>query len=115
MVPRPGGGGADIKCNSPFNNRSQEQIESIDTYVTALRALAKTCEFGTLKDHLIRDRIVCGVRENAFRRKLLQKTGLTLSKYVDICRVAEATSAQLKKMAPSQQDAVGAYIWAWSY
>ena len=59
-----------------FNNRSQEQTESIDTYVTALRALAETCEFGTLKDHLIRDRIVCGVRENAVRRKLffLRKT-----------------------------------------
>ncbi|XP_022791986.1 uncharacterized protein LOC111331190 [Stylophora pistillata] len=48
-----------------FNNSSQEQTESIDTYMTALRALAETCEFGTLRDHLIRDRIVCGVRENA--------------------------------------------------
>ena len=86
-----------------FNNRSQEQIESIDMYVTALRALAETCKFGTLKDHLIRDRIVCGVRENAVRRKLLQESGLTLSKCVDICRAAEATSAQLKEMAPSQQ------------
>ena len=71
--------------------------------MTALRALAETCEFGTLKDHLIRDRIVCGVQENAVRRKLLQESGLTLSKCVDICRAAEATSAQLKEMAPSQQ------------
>ena len=84
-----------------FNNRSQEQTETIDTYVTALRALAETCKFGTLKDHLIRDRIVCGVRENAVRRKLLQESGLTLSKCVDICRAAEATSAQLKEMASS--------------
>ena len=30
-----------------FNNHSQEQTESIDTYVTTLRALAETCEFGT--------------------------------------------------------------------
>ena len=86
-----------------MNNRSQEQTESIDTYVTALQALAETCKFGTLKDHLIRDRIVCGVRENAVRRKLLQESGLTLSKCVDICRAVEATSAQLKEMAPSQQ------------
>ena len=85
-----------------FNNRLQEQTESIDTYVNALRALADTCEFGTLKDHLIRDRIVCGVRENAVRRKLLQESALTLSKCVDICRAAEATSAQLKEMASCQ-------------
>ena len=45
---------------------------------------------------------MCGVRENAVRRKLLQESGLTLSKCVDICRAAEATSAQLKEMAPSQ-------------
>ena len=57
-----------------FNNRSQEQTESIDTYVNALRALAETCEFGTLKDHLIHHRIVCGVRDNAVRRKLLQES-----------------------------------------
>ena len=35
-----------------FNNHSQEQTESIDKYVTAWRALAETCEFGTFKDHL---------------------------------------------------------------
>ena len=67
--------------------------------LNALRSLANTCEFGTLKDNLIRDRIVGDVRENAVRRKLLQESALTLSKSVDICRAAEATSAQLKEMA----------------
>ena len=70
--------------------------------MNALRALADTCGFGTLKDHLIRDRIVCGVRDNAVRRKLVQESALTLSKCVDICRAAEATTAQLKEMAPCQ-------------
>ena len=85
-----------------FNNHSQEQAESIDTYVTTLRALAETCEFGTLKDDLLRDRIVCGVRDKGIRRKLLQESGLTLSKCVDICRANEAAAAQLKDMAPGQ-------------
>lgn len=84
-----------------FNNRVQEQAESIDTYITTLRALAETRDFGTLKDDLIRERIVCGVRENSILRKLLQESGLTLSKCVDICRANEATAAQLKDMAPS--------------
>ena len=86
-----------------FNNRSQEQTESMDAYVNALRALAETCNFGALKDQLIRDRIVCGVRDNAVRRKLLQESKLALEKCVDICRAAEATSAQLKEMAPNRQ------------
>ena len=85
-----------------FNNRSQVQAESIDTYITTLRALAETCEFETLKDDPIRDRVVCGVRENSIRRKLPQESGLILSKCVDICRANEATAAQLKDMAPTQ-------------
>ena len=65
--------------------------------MTALRALAETCEFGILKDHLFRDRIVCGVRENAVRRKILQESGLSWSNCVDIYQAAEATSPQLKE------------------
>jgi len=55
-----------------------------------------------LKDDLTRDRIVCRVRDNGIRRKLLQESGLTLSKCVDICRANEATAAQRKDMAPNQ-------------
>ena len=85
-----------------FNNRSQEQSESIDAYLTALRVLAETCEFTELKDSLIRYRIVCGAKDNAVRQKLLQESGLTLKKCIDMCRAAEATAAQLKVMAASQ-------------
>ena len=64
--------------------------------------LAETCEVGTLKDDLIRNKVVCGVRENTIRRRLLQESGLSLSKCVDIFRANEATAAQLKVMASSQ-------------
>ena len=74
-----------------FNNRSQEANESIDAYTTALRTLAETCEFGSLKDDLIRDRLVCGIRDNGQRKKLLQEPKLTLEKCLDSCRAAEAT------------------------
>ena len=79
-----------------LNNRKQETHESIDVYATALRALAATCEFGVLKDEMIRDRLVCGITENNVRRKLLQEPKLSLEKCLVICRSAEATSAHLK-------------------
>ena len=55
------------KCNETyeryvFNRRDQESYESVDGYVTALRKLAKTCNYGTLADSLIRDRIVVGIK-----------------------------------------------------
>ncbi|XP_046573846.1 uncharacterized protein K02A2.6-like [Haliotis rubra] len=40
-----------------FNKRNQEHFESVDTYVATLRTLAKTCNYGTLEDSLIRDRM----------------------------------------------------------
>ena len=82
----------------------QEQAESIDTFITTLRAFAKTCDFGTLKDDLICDRIVCSVRENGIGRKLLQVSGLTLLKCVDICRANEATAAKLKQTQSTKKE-----------
>ena len=81
-----------------FNNRSQESDESIDAYTTALRTLAETCEFGSLKEDLIRDRLVCGIRDNSLRKKLLQEPKLTLDKCLDSCRAAEATKLQMQAM-----------------
>ncbi|XP_046569481.1 uncharacterized protein K02A2.6-like [Haliotis rubra] len=40
-----------------FNKRNQEHFESVDTYAATLRTLAKTCNYGTLEDSLIRDRM----------------------------------------------------------
>ena len=71
--------------------------------MNALRALAETCGLGALKDQLIRDRIECGVHDNAVRRKLLWESKLALEKCVDICHAAKATFAQLKEMEPNQK------------
>ena len=44
-----------------FNIRRQEQGESMEAFITALHKLAETCEFGALREELIRDRIVGGI------------------------------------------------------
>ena len=61
-----------------FNQRVQESSESFDSFLTALRTLAKTCNFNTMQDRMIRDRIVVGIRDNGTRKKLLAESGLTL-------------------------------------
>ena len=55
-----------------FTTRAQESGESIDTYLSSLRALAKTCNYETLEDILIRDRMVIDIRDEGTRKKLLQ-------------------------------------------
>ena len=64
--------------------------------MTAIHTLADTCEFGAIKEELIRDRIVCGISDNAVQKKLLQEACLPLEQCLNICRAAKAANSQLK-------------------
>ena len=77
-----------------FNTRSQCDGETTDQYFTDLKTKAQTCEFGELKDSLIRDRIVCGIHCDKTRSRLLREPDLMLQKAVDICRANETTSSK---------------------
>ena len=79
-----------------FNTRNQQAGENIDAYVTDLKNKASLCEFSTLKDSLIRDRIVCGIRSDEVRARLLRDPDLTSVKAIDACRAAETSQTQLK-------------------
>ena len=78
-----------------FNTRIQGSDEHIDSYVTELRKLAKSCEFGILHDSLIKDRIVCGISSAEVNARLLNEDDLTLEKTINICRTAELSKTQL--------------------
>ena len=56
-----------------FNSAVQKAGETVDQFVLRLRQLSDTCEFGTLKDSLIRDRLVIGTKDEAGHERLLRK------------------------------------------
>ena len=56
-----------------FNSRMQYPGESIDKYITDLRLKVKTCEYGTMADEMIKDRIVVGVHSDIVRGRLLRE------------------------------------------
>ncbi|XP_026669243.1 uncharacterized protein LOC113464324 [Ceratina calcarata] len=60
-----------------FNSRVQQADES-NTFVTALYTSASTCEFGALKEELIRDSIVIGTRDTKTSERLQLIADLTL-------------------------------------
>ena len=70
--------------------------ENIDAYVTDLKNKASLCEFSTLKDSLIRDRIVCGIRSGEVKARLLRDPDLTLEKAINACWAAETSQTQMK-------------------
>jgi len=87
-----------------FNTHNQHSDETIDQYVTDLRKKAQMCEFHNLKDGLIHDRIVCGIKCDKIRSRLLKEPELTLQKAVDICRAHEATLKQMKSFTADTHD-----------
>ena len=53
----------------------------------------------SLRDSLIRDRLVLGIDNNNIQKKLLQDRKLTLTKAIDICRSSEKTKQQVKEIS----------------
>jgi hypothetical protein len=58
-------------------------------FIEALYELAETCQFGDLKNELIRDRIVVGIRNASLSQKLMQDEKLTLDKAVKETKSSE--------------------------
>ena len=81
-----------------FNTCSQQPEESVDGYVNRLRKCASTCQFGTLTEELIRDRLVLGLRNQSTKLRLLKEEDLSLNKALSICRSSEIASQQMKAM-----------------
>ena len=55
-----------------FFCQNQDAGETVESYITTLRKMAKTCNFGRLEDRLLRDRVVMGIRDGNLRSKLLE-------------------------------------------
>ena len=85
-----------------FRTTSQED-RAVDVFVTDLRRRAEHCEFGALKDSLIRE-IVVGINDPKLRERLLRETDLSLEKAINLCRITEQSKEQQKVFdAPTGQ------------
>ena len=79
-----------------FSQHSQKEGETGDTFITALHAIAEHCNFGTLTDEMIRDRIVVGLLDAKLSEKLQLDPELTLPKAVNPARQSEAVKKNSK-------------------
>ena len=64
--------------------RVQTEEKSVDNFITDLYTLAEFCDFSDLRDKLIRDRIVVGIRDKALSERLQLEADLTLEKAVNL-------------------------------
>ena len=64
-----------------FNDMKQGSL-SIHQFITDVQTQADNCDYGTMKDELIRDRIVVGVNDHKLREYLIDIEDLTLAKAI---------------------------------
>ena len=72
-----------------FNQRVQREGEKAESFITALFTLAEHCAYDDLREDLIRDRIVVGIRDHELSRKLQLQADLTLERVITQVRQNE--------------------------
>ncbi|XP_037507352.1 uncharacterized protein LOC119383342 [Rhipicephalus sanguineus] len=111
--PRP----SELYCRCKFQRRDQQPGESIAVYVAALRKLAADCNFGVGAlpaaeatattaaattalplDIMLRDRFVCGIRNELVQQRLFAERDLTFQKAFDLAERAESAALQQKSI-----------------
>lgn len=81
-----------------FNLRCQEAGESVETFITALHVLADNCAYGDMKDQLIRDRIVVGIKDRALSESLQLLADLKLEDASLKAKQSEAVRKQQQQL-----------------
>ena len=89
-----------------FHQRVQKQGENMTEFLAQLRQLATHCKFGNYLNEALRDRFVCGLRDEAIQRKLLSETDLTLSRALELARGLEVASKQAKELKETRTSEV---------
>jgi len=72
-----------------FNKCVQGEQVSVINFIESLYKLAEACQFGTLKEELIRDRIIVGICNTMLSQKLMQDDTFTLDKAVKQVKSSE--------------------------
>lgn len=81
-----------------FNQRNQLPGESAEKYIAELYRLADNCNYGTLKDEMIRDRLVVGILDKKTSQHLQMDPTLTVEKAKKTIRQKEAVLEQGREL-----------------
>ena len=79
-----------------FNACVRKPGESVASFLANLRSLSEDCNFGESLEVMIRDRIVYGINDRAFQKRLLSETKLTYKRAVELARELETADRDIK-------------------
>ena len=93
-----------------FNRREQEEGETVEHFIASLYQLSEDCQYAEMRNEMIRDRLVVGIRDVALSERLQTDENLTLDKAKKLIRQRDAVREQqtiLKRGENSSLNYVG--------
>ena len=70
-----------------FNTRAQQPVESFKAYLTAIRIMAESHEFGQGRSEMLKNRVVVGNRHEKITDVLIAEPKLDLPRAIEICNL----------------------------
>ena len=84
-----------------FNKRKQLPGESVAEYIAAIRKIAEDCEYGTMLNEMLRDRLVLGVTDKRVQKRSLRESKLSYTESQDMALAAEAADKDSQSIQES--------------
>ena len=85
-----------------FNMRSQKEGETVSAFVAGLRRISEHCKFEATLDDMLRDRLVCGVRDKRLQQHLLAEANLTFKIAMEVSQAVEAAERNARDLQARQ-------------
>ena len=77
-----------------FSKRKPEDSENVENFVSSLYTLSEHCGYNDLREEMIRDRIVVGIKDANLSVKMQLDPDLTLKKATYMARQSESVRKQ---------------------
>ena len=84
-----------------FNSCNQQPGETAEQYITALYGLVELCQYGALRNELLRERLVISIANQSLLERMQLKVDLTLEEAKKMTRQQEAVRDQRQKLCTS--------------
>ena len=84
-----------------FHKRNQEQDETVAQYFAMLKKLAEHCNFGQNLNDTLRDRLVCGMRNENIQKRLLAEANLSHTRAIELATAMESAQRDTVELRKS--------------
>ena len=81
--------------NNIYKREAQRDRQAFDGFITELKKRSAECEFGTLRDSLIKDGAICGLTDNRICERLFREPKVTLEKAIEYGQASQETKRHL--------------------